>query len=59
MEGRDVKALLALLALVLTCLLGCAALYGINRSCEAVGGHLNSGLGQRGWTCSEHRRPTP
>lgn len=51
MEGRDVKTLLLLLAMILTCLFGCWAVYGVKRACEAHGGHMETGWGGRGWEC--------
>lgn len=51
MEGRDVKTLLLLLAMILTCLFGCWAVYGVKQACELRGGHIVGSGYKQGWEC--------
>lgn len=51
MEGRDAKAFLLLALVVLTVLACCCGFIGLNRSCEATGGHFEGYWAGRGMVC--------
>lgn len=51
MERADVKTFLILVGFILTSLLCCIGAVGLNKACEARGGHFEGYWGGRGMVC--------
>lgn len=51
MEGRDVKALMFLFAVVLTVLCACLGLGSLSSACDGRGGHFEGYWGGKGMVC--------